>query len=72
MTPNAKLSTPALLTLLLASAGCASSGGSTKPPSWPEVPPLPQRLLNKTDYAAKVRAELFEPSSSPSPSETKP
>lgn len=72
MTPNAKPSrlAPLLLSLLL--AGCASYGGSAKPTPWPEVPPLPQRLLNKTDYAKTVHAELREPSSSPSPSATKP
>lgn len=72
MTPNVRLSRLGPLLLMLTIAGCASSGGSVKPAPWPEVPKLPQRLLNKTDYAKQVRAELREPSSSPSPSATKP
>ncbi len=72
MTPSVKPSRLALLPLSLLLAGFGSCGGNVKPTPWPEVPPLPQRLLNKTDYAKQVRDELREPSSSPSPSATKP
>lgn len=67
---------PALRLLLLAAipslAGFGGCGEAVKPSACPTAPPLPQRLLKKTDYAAQVRQALYEPSSSPSPSETKP
>lgn len=60
-----------LLAGILTLAGCSTSGQAAKRSDWPTVPPLPQKLRNKTDYAGQVRQELYEPSSSPSPSETK-
>ncbi|MCW0413468.1 hypothetical protein NB709_003344 [Xanthomonas sacchari] len=60
-----------LLAVILSLAACASSGQAVKPIACPTVPPLPQKLLNKTDYAGQVRRELYEPANSPSPSETK-
>lgn len=68
--------TRALRLLLLAVtpslAGFGGCGQVVKPTVCPVVPPLPQKLLNKTDYAGQARRELYEPASSPSPSGTKP
>ena len=61
-----------LLAVIPSLAGFGSCGANVKPTACPEVPQLPQKLLNKTDYAAQVRRELYEPSNSPSPSATKP
>ncbi|AZR23496.1 hypothetical protein FQJ89_20150 [Xanthomonas vasicola] len=68
--------THALRLLLLAVtpslAGFGGCGPAVKQTACPVVPPLPQKLLNKTDYAEQARRELYEPASSPSPSATKP
>lgn len=68
--------TRALRLLLLAVtpslAGFGGCGQVVKPTVCPAVPPLPQKLLNKTDYAGQVRRELYEPASSRNPSATKP
>lgn len=68
--------THALRLLLLAVtpslAGFGGCGQAVKPTVCPVVPPLPQKLQNKTDYAGPVRLELYGPASSPSPSATKP
>ncbi len=68
--------TRALRLLLLAVtpslAGFGGCGPVVKPTVCPVVPPLPQKLLNKTDYAGQARRELYEPVSSPNPSATKP
>ncbi len=61
-----------LLAATVSLAACAATGPVAKPAAWPMVPPLPQRLQNKTDYAGSVRLELYGPANSPSPSETKP
>lgn len=61
-----------LLAAMVSLAGCAATGPVAKPAAWPTVPPLPQRLQNKTDYAGAVRLELYGPASSPNPNETKP
>lgn len=60
-----------LLAVILSLAACAASGQLAKPPACPVQPQLPQKLLNKTDYAGQVRRELYEPASSPSPSAMK-
>lgn len=60
-----------LLAVIPSLAGFGSCGANVKPTACPEVPQLPQKLLNKTDYAAQVRRELYEPSSLHSPSATK-
>lgn len=61
-----------LLVVMLSLASCASSGRPAPPVACPTMPPLPAKLLKKTDYAAQVRLELYELPSSPSPSATKP
>lgn len=60
------------LAVMASLAGCAATGPVAKPTAWPTVPPLPQRLQSKTDYAGLVRQELYGPVSSRNPSETKP
>ncbi len=71
-----RTTTRALRLLLLAVtpslAGFGGCGPAVKPTACPVVPPLPQKLLNKTDYAGQAQRELYEPASSPSPSATKP
>ena len=61
-----------LLAATVSLAACAATGPVAKPAAWPMVPPLPQRLQNKTDYAGSVRQELYGPANAPSPSETRP
>ena len=60
------------LAFALALSSCASSGRVPPPHACPQVPKLPQHLLNKTDHAGQVRRELYELPSSSSPSETRP
>jgi len=47
-----------LLAGILTLAGCATSGQVAKRSDWPTVPPLSQKLRNKTDYAGQVRQEF--------------
>ena len=67
-----RASWPLLLAAMVSLGGCAATGPVAKPAAWPTVPPLPQQLQKKTDYAGSVRRELYEPASLPSPSATKP
>lgn len=60
----------ALLTLSLAICGFGSCGQVVKPNVCPKLPPVPPSLLDKTDYAAKVQSEFYEPSKPSKPSET--
>ena len=52
----------ALLTLSLALCGFGSCGQVVKPTACPTLSPVPASLLDKTDYAAKVRNEFYEQS----------
>ncbi len=61
-----------LLAVTVNSVGCASSGRAVRPAACPVMPPLPQQLQKKTDYAGQVRLELYDSASLPSPSATKP
>jgi len=61
-----------LLAVILSLAACATNGRLAKPPACPIPPRLPQKLLDKTDYAGQAQRELYEPANSPSPSATKP
>ncbi len=60
-----------LLAMVGITAGFPSCGANVKPTVCPNVQPLPQKLQDKTDYAARVRRELFGTSNQSSPSETK-
>ena len=60
-----------LLAVTLSLAACATGGPPVKPLVCPIPPQLPQKLLNKTDYAGQVQREFYEPANSPSLSETK-
>lgn len=60
----------ALLTLSLALCGFGSCGQVVRPSVCPILSPVPPSLLDKTDYAERVRNELYEPSKPSKPSET--
>lgn len=60
-----------LLVLVAITAGSTGCGANVKPVVCPSVHPLPQKLQSKTDYAGRVRLELFGTSSQLSPNETK-
>lgn len=68
---RSKLIRPAAwLILSLALCGFGSCGQVVKPNVCPKLSPVPPSLLDKTDYAAKVRSELYEPSKPSKRSET--
>jgi len=60
----------AWLTLSLALCGFGSCGQVVRPNVCPILSPVPPSLQDKTDYAAKVRNELYEPSKPSKPSAT--
>ncbi len=61
-----------LLAMIPSLAGFGSCGPAVRPTGCPLVPPLPQKLQIRTDYAGQVRRELYAPASEPNPSETRP
>lgn len=60
-----------LLATVLTTAGFPACGVNVKPTVCPSAPPLPQKLQDRTDYAGKVRHELFGTSKPSNPSEMK-
>lgn len=66
---------PALsLACVLVLSGCLRRGDArlNQQPVCPQLQPIPAQLLQRTDYASKVQAELLDTSDSSKPSATKP
>ncbi len=48
-----------LLVTVLTTAGFPGCGANVKPNACPSAVPLPRKLQDRTDYAERVRRELF-------------
>ena len=61
-----------LLAATVMLSACASSGLVPPQAVCPQVPPLPERLAAKTNYAERVSREFYETLPPSSQSETRP